>query len=431
MTNHSENQTSALSPVSAEQEPPANLPQGVQVWEGSSAVVEQGRHWSSAMIWLVSTLFGFTVIWAFTAKVDQTISVRGRLEPTGSVEEVDSPSNGVIRRVFVKDGESVKEGQPLLDVEAQGLTSRRKAVEQSLELLSLQAQSLDVILKSNGNPDQIGPLPALPPVQDPDLLKKLTIARNQTLQISAQLQQIATRLASRRESLRLQQRIARDMEPLYAGGGLPRNTYLTQLNQVQELKAEVATLEEEKSRIVGAAATQLNEVNRQVITLRSELVGLKETIGYRTIIAPISGKVFDNKARPFSVVNTSQMILKIVPENNLQATVEIPNSDIGFVRVGMSASVAVDSFPAGEFGYIKGMLSSVGSDALPPDQRSPQYRFPGVITLKQQRVQSGEQELNLQSGMGVTANIKLRSRPAITIVTDLFTKQFEGLKRFR
>ena len=55
----------------------------------------------------------------------------------------------------------------------------------------------------------------------------------------------------------------------------------------------------------------------------------------------------------------------------------------------------------------------------------------GTISLKQQRVQSGDQELNLQSGMGVTANIKLRSRPAITIVTDLFTKQFEGLKTFR
>ena len=46
--------------------------------------------------------------------------------------------------------------------------------------------------------------------------------------------------------------------------------------------------------------------------------------------------------------------------------------------------------------------------------------------LKQQTVLSGSKQLNLQSGMGVSANIKLRSRPVISIVSDLFTKQLDG-----
>ena len=111
--------------------------------------------------------------------------------------------------------------------------------------------------------------------------------------------------------------------------------------------------------------------------------------------------------------------------------VEISDSDIGFVKVGLPVSVSVDSFPSGEFGYIQGTLIKLGSDALPPDQRSPQYRFPATISLKQQAVEFGDQQLNLQSGMGVSANIKLRSRPVITIVSDLFTKQMDGVKRFR
>jgi HlyD family secretion protein len=51
--------------------------------------------------------------------------------------------------------------------------------------------------------------------------------------------------------------------------------------------------------------------------------------------------------------------------------------------------------------------------------------------LQQQEVLAGDQQLNLQSGMGVSANIKLRSRPAISLLTDMFTRQFEGIKRFR
>jgi HlyD family secretion protein len=76
-------------------------------------------------------------------------------------------------------------------------------------------------------------------------------------------------------------------------------------------------------------------------------------------------------------------------------------------------------------------LSKIGSDALPPDARAQQYRFPATIALKQQQVLSGSQHLNLQSGMGITANIKLRSRPVITLLSDMFIKQLDGVKRFR
>lgn len=212
---------------------------------------------------------------------------------------------------------------------------------------------------------------------------------------------------------------------------MARNQYLTQLNQVQETKAEVASLQEERTRVIGQAAAQLNEVNRQLLNLNAELVQLRETIGYRTVKAPIDGKVFDTQVSRYSVVNADQTVLKLVPANRLQAKVEISNADIGFVKVGMPTTVSVDSFPSGEFGFIQGTLTSLGSDALAPSQESPQYRFPATVSLKQQTVESGDKELNLQSGMSVTANIKLRSRPVISIVTDQFTRQLEGVKRFR
>jgi HlyD family secretion protein len=99
--------------------------------------------------------------------------------------------------------------------------------------------------------------------------------------------------------------------------------------------------------------------------------------------------------------------------------------------VGQPATISVDSFPSGEFGYINGTLIKLGSDALAPDAKAQSFRFPATISLKQQEVLSGKQPLNLQSGMGVTANIKLRSRPVITLLSDMLTKQLDGIKRFR
>lgn len=407
------------------------LPPKLEIWEGSSAYVEQGRHWSSALIWLCSILFGGSLVWAFTAKIDQTVTVRGRLEPAGSVREVDSPSAGVVSKVFVKDGETVTQGQPLFDVEAKGLVSRRLALQSTLSLFELQARTLKGILSSDGDPKRFQELPPIPVVADPVLNAQLNTARQQSQQYRSQLEQLSARLGSRRETLRLQEKIASDLKPLYEGGGMARNQYLTQLNQVQETRADVATLEEERSRVIGAVASQLNQIDRQMIQIRAELVGLKETISYRTVRAPIDGKVFNAEVSPQTVVNADQTVLKLVPANRLQAKVEISDADIGFVKVGLPVTVSVDSFPSGEFGYIKGTLTRLGSDALPPDQRSPQYRFPATVSLDEQAVEAGDQQLNLQSGMGISANIKLRSRPVITIISDLFTKQLDGVKRFR
>lgn len=402
-----------------------------QVWEGSSAYVDQGRHWSSALIWITCSLIGATIIWAFLARIDQTISVRGRLQPTGSVKRVESPSAGVISRVFVKDGQVVSAGEPLFDVEAKGLVSRRQAILATLQILQLQASSIDDLLNTGGDPSRFPPLPLIPKVKDPVLLNQLLSARQQAQQLRSQLAQLSTRLASRKETLNLQERISKDIGFLFKSGGVARNQYLQQLNQIQETRSEVANLQQERERIIGQAAGQLTELNRQIIGLKSELVALRETLSYRTVRAPFNGKVFDLTIGQKAVVNSQQLVLKLVPANNLMAKVDISNVDIGFIQPGLPVTISVDSFPVGEFGYIKGSLLSIGSDALPPDQTHPNWYFPATVSLDQQRVEFGNRKLNLQSGMSVSANIKLRSRPVITLVTDMFTKQMDGLKRFR
>ena len=403
----------------------------LEVWEGSSAHVRQGRHWSSALIWTFAALFGCTLIWAFTAKLDQTVTARGRLRPAGSVRDVDSPSTGVVSEVFVRDGEDVKAGDPLFSVEAKGLASQRKAFNDTLTLLDLQARAIQTLLDSNGDPTRFQPLPPLPEVPDPELASQLNTARQQVEQLRSSLEQLATRLASRKQTMQLRQQIADDLKPLYESGAMARNQYLLEINQVQEIRAEVAYLEEERTRKLGEAATQLNSLNRQIIDLRARLVGLKENLAYRTVRAPIDGRVFDAQISPMSVVNADQEVLKLVPSGRLEATIGITDSDIGFVKVGMPVNVSVDSFPSGEYGYIKGSLTKLGSDVLKPDQEQRTFHFPATVQLEQQSVESGDQPLNLQSGMAVTALIKLRSRPAITVVTDLFTKQLEGVQRFR
>ena len=212
----------------------------------------------------------------------------------------------------------------------------------------------------------------------------------------------------------LTERIANDLRPLYENGGFARVQYWQQLNAIQEQTAELATFKEERSSTLGAVAGQINANNRELEGLQSELIKLREELSYRLIKAPIDGKVFDIQATPSALLPADQVVLKLVPESRLVANVNITNRDIGFVKTGLPVSVGVDSFAPGEFGYIQGTLVSIGSDALPPDQEN-LLPLPATVD-KQQTVESGGKRLNLQSGMSVSANIRLRSRPVINII---------------
>jgi HlyD family secretion protein len=94
----------------------------------------------------------------------------------------------------------------------------------------------------------------------------------------------------------------------------------------------------------------------------------------------------------------------------------------------MPVDVRIDSFPFSEFGDIKGTLVAIGSDALPPTQIQPYYTFPAKIQLDRQSLIVNGREVKLQSGMSLTANIKVRKRSIISIFTEQFTRGMESLK---
>ena len=84
--------------------------------------------------------------------------MRGRLQPAGSVKEVESSSNG-IRDVLV-DG-FVNAGDPLLHVEAKGLLGFHQ--DRTKSSVELEASALEAIIASAGEPSRFPSLPSLPP----------------------------------------------------------------------------------------------------------------------------------------------------------------------------------------------------------------------------------------------------------------------------
>ena len=201
------------------------------------------------------------------------------------------------------------------------------------------------------------------------------------------------------KSLILNETIAKRLENLVNEGAASELQYMQHLDKVEQLKSEIKT----------------------------NLVTLK----YQEITSPIDGVVFELQPKgPGYVARSSQPVMKIVPLKNLIAKIEIDNRTIGFVSEGKNADISIDSFPASDFGIIKGKVTSIGSDALAPiPSQGKGFRFPAKIELESQflELKSG-QKLPLQAGMSLSANIKLRRVTYLQLLLNKFSDKANSLK---
>ena len=252
-----------------------------------------------------------------------------------------------------------------------------------------------------------------------------------TVEYNSQQQQVQSRQAEIDGLVEEEQRLRLDIDQ--AKEEL-NNTVALSSKDVRDKMADnekrIADVDSQLTKVLVDNENRLSELSSQIS--RAEV-----TLKYQIIKSPVSGTVFDLKASPGYVTPPTQTepLLKIVPDNYLIAQVDVTNEDIGFVRPGQLVDVRLNTYSYSEFGDIKGKVISIGTDALPPDESDPSKRFarfPVKIELEQQVLKSSGRELSLQSGMAVTANIKIREdRTVLSLFTELFTKKVETLKEVR
>ena len=124
--------------------------------------------------------------------------------------------------------------------------------------------------------------------------------------------------------------------------------------------------------------------------------------------------------------------MTLVPQNGLKARILVSNKDIGFVKAGQSAQIRVDAFPFTRYGELTGSVAQIGADALPPDSTTTnKYVFPVVLSLNSSVLENKGVKIPLRSGMSVTANLRLRDKRLISLVSDMLVDQSDSVRSIR
>ncbi len=144
-----------------------------------------------------------------------------------------------------------------------------------------------------------------------------------------------------------------------------------------------------------------HERDRAKATLGMAQVRLRDS----TILAPLSAVVLTKRAEQGEVVNPGFPIVILIDPDDLWLRVYIPESEIGLVGIGQTASVTVDSFPNRRF---EGKVVEISSKAefTPRTVQTKKERVNLVFGVK---IRLNNHERLLKPGMPADTEIMVKS----------------------
>jgi hemolysin D len=381
------------------------------------------------------------VVYAYFARIDVVVSGQGRVIPSGRSKVVQPLDPGLVRAIHVRDGQKVKQGDALVELDPTSTTADRERLVREAAEADAEVRRLTAQLAGEAAFDA----PADAPAPIVEMQRQILIGR--AAEHRARLAGLdAARARRRADRDAIQSSIAKletsvplvrkkhEMrESLARSGHVSQNSLIeTNLELIateRELAVQRNRLAEATAMLASAAQTraqaeaefksrtagELAEATKRRDAARQELVKVEQKRSLQTLRAPIDGVVQSLAVNTVGgVVTSAQALMSIVPEHApLELEAQVLNRDIGHVRPGQRVAVRVETYDYTRYGLLEGEVQWVGTDAVVDQKLGPVY--PVRVALKTVEMPNvvGGRRGALAPGMSVTTDIRVEERRMI------------------
>jgi len=406
-------------------------------------------------------LFCAALAWACWGTIDIVASATGKIVASGRTKIIQPFETGVVRAVYVQDGQAVKAGDILVELDPTISGAESDRLAQELLAARLDVNRLRALLSEGGDPAANFAAPEGASAAQVDLHRTLLSQeleeyRAKLANLDKQYAQADAGRAGAAAQVQkltltiplLKKRVAAFKKLVDNGyGSLLQYLALSQdlIEHQQELDAQKAKLTETGAAMAGlleqkrqaeaefrrANYTDLSEAEQKAASVQEQLVAAQQRQHLQTLTAPVDGTVQQLAVHTVGgVVTPAQQLMAVVPaDSRLEIEAMVSNRDIGFVSAGQPAEIKIDTFDFTRYGLLHGQVLSVSQDAIVRDRRQDRSndRAPGTpnessepkgqelsysarISLDRSRMQIDDRTVNLSPGMAVTVEIKTGSR---------------------
>ncbi|MBN3905574.1 MAG: HlyD family efflux transporter periplasmic adaptor subunit [Nostoc sp. NMS1] len=406
------------------------------------------RVWTRGLLyWLV--IFATIVLpWAMLSKVDETGSARGRLEPQGRTLRLDASVTGKVVAIKVKEGETVKAGQVLLELESdltrtelQQTQSKLEGQQNRVNQLQLLKNQLRMSLRTQQLQNQAQESEQL--AQFDQIQQRLNSSKQVYVLEKGRLK-LANNEKQRYRYLWQKGAISKSKLEEIEGAMFERQRLVEQAqSDMQQATTEITKQQSTNQRISRTGELTLLDSQKQIKELQSQVVdvlseidqtkkqiqSLQFQIQQQTLRTPINGTIFQlsiNNAG--AVVQPGQMVTQIAPQRvPLIFRAEMPSQESGFLRIGMPVKLKFDAYPFQDYGVTEGKLRWISPDSKVVETAQGKVEnFELEIELPKTYIQTKNKRILLTPGQTATAEVIVRERRIIDFVLDPFKKLQKG-----
>lgn len=402
------------------------------------------------VIWLIAALIAIAFAWSYFGKLDIVASAIGKISPEGSIKTVQPASSGVVTAIKVREGQKVKKGQLLVQLDD---TVARSNVKTSKEFLTVARLERDILAKTIAGENATATVNA---AEIPNNVKQhlIALAESKVSVNTAQQQLLSSGVATSQQQVDSQkqskqtvqnninklrireQELKKELEdanPLTESG--IRSELRSVQQQISSLDDSLASQDQQIALTklgVNEASEKLKAYNtentssmyseivdgdKRITELEDALKKAEQSVMQLSIKAPVSGTVLTLATKTIGgVVNVAQPVVEIVPEGaTLVVDASVRNKDIGFVKVGQSVVIKIDTYSFQRYGYLNGTVESISPDAINDEKQGLVYKMKVVINNEKT---SKDNTIKVEPGMSVTAEITTGKRRIIEFFLD-------------
>jgi len=420
---------------------------------------EEGPGGIIRMASLVIILFvAAFVVWASYTRITEVVVSSGEVSPVGSVKKIQHLEGGIIKRIFVKDGDIIKAGEVVMELEPSGAIPERDQLVTRLAGLKLEAEQLRAF--STGQSANLQDTDA----RYHDMAKsQVKIFEAKRLSVDAQINVIEKQIAEKQSEIQLlrgQQKSIKDqisllneqigmrMELMRKGlqpklvmldnqrelarteGQLAENK--GQQRRVRKSIAELESRKEEIStRMVVEATESLGKINAEIAELQDSITQVEDKVTRLQIRSPVTGVIQNLQTETVGgVLAPGEVVVEVIPTDaELVVEARITTDDIGFVFTGQTATVKVLTYDYTRYGQIKGVIKRISATTVEDAQGKPFYR--AHIRLEKNYVGDQPGRNLVVPGMTVLADIKTGEKTLAEYLLKPIYKAFNEAFRER
>lgn len=389
----------------------------------------------------VCVMVAAALAYATFASVDIVVTAQGRVSASGKSKVIQPLEAGVVKAITVRDGQAVKAGEVLVELDATATLADRDRLQREAQEMQADVLRLQALLSGKDEWAQAPDLPAAMVANQQAVLASRRSEQDSRIAAldadiarrSADRDAIAASIAQLRASLLLvRQKHAMRVELATTGHvsqtGLIE-TRLELLNMEKELSVQGNRLNESAASLNAAvqqrkqaqaefrarASSELVEAMRKHDATRQELVKATQRRDLQTLHSPIDGVVQQLAVTTVGgVVTQAQPLMTVVPRDAaLEVEAQVQNRDIGHIKVGQRVINKVETFDFTRFGYIEGTVQWVGTDAINDPKLGPVYPVRVQLSKTQTPNVVNGQHGTVTAGMSVISDIRTGERRMI------------------